>query len=41
MHLASYVLSLANAEDPIAVNASTFRLNDLKSADLAAYLIEQ
>lgn len=38
VHLASYVLSLANVENLVSVNSATFKLEELKAADLTSYL---
>ena len=35
------MLSLANVEDLIKVNSNTFKLEELKAADLASYLQQE
>ena len=41
VHLASYVLSLANVDNLVSVNSSTFKLEELKAADLTSYLQQE
>jgi len=39
--LASYVLSLANVDNLVSVNSATFKLEELKAADLTSYLQQE